>query len=87
VVSVRVCAYQFLTYNSSGINSFGKRTVQPDGCLHSEQIDTLFISVGGQEGGLREGGVVWGRRPKTDVTVSQASHPCESSCPKAPTHF
>jgi len=28
------------------------RTVQADSCLNSEQIDTLFISVGGQEGGL-----------------------------------
>ena len=26
------------------------RTVQADSCLNSEQIDTLFISVGGQEG-------------------------------------
>jgi len=54
VVSARACAYQFLPYNSSGINLFGKRTVQADSCLHSEQIDTL-ISGGGQEGGL-EGG-------------------------------
>ena len=30
----------------------GKRTVQADSCLHSEQIYTLFISVGGQKGGL-----------------------------------
>jgi hypothetical protein len=54
VVSARACTYQFLPYNSSGINLFGKRTVQADSCLHSEQIDTL-ISGGGQEGGL-EGG-------------------------------
>jgi len=32
------------------------RTVQADSCLNSEQIDTLFISVGGQEGGLGGGG-------------------------------
>ena len=38
------------------------RTVQADSCLISEQIDTLFISVGGQEGGL--GGGVLGRRRK-----------------------
>jgi len=31
------------------------RTVQVDSCLNSEQIDTLFISVGGQEGGLGRG--------------------------------
>jgi hypothetical protein len=31
--------------------------------LNSEQIDTLFISVGGQEGGL--GGGIMGRRPKS----------------------
>jgi len=31
------------------------RTVQADSCLDSEQIDTLFISVGGQEGGLGGG--------------------------------
>jgi hypothetical protein len=40
------------------------RTVQADSCLNSEQIDTLFISVGGQEGGVGGGGVILGRRPK-----------------------
>ena len=25
--------------------------MQADSCLHSEQIDTLFSNVGGQEGG------------------------------------
>ena len=30
------------------------RTVQTDSCLNSEQIDTLFMSVGGQEGGFGE---------------------------------
>jgi hypothetical protein len=34
------------------------RTVQADSCLNSEQFVTLFISVGGQEGGLG-GGVFW----------------------------
>ena len=29
---------------------FGKRTVQADSSLHSEQIDTLFVSVGGHFG-------------------------------------
>ena len=38
----------------------GKRTVQADSCLHSEQIDTLFISVGGQEGVWR----IWAGGPK-----------------------
>ena len=28
------------------------RTVQADSCSNYEQIDTLFMSVGGQEGGL-----------------------------------
>ena len=32
------------------------KTVQADSCLNSEQIDALFISVGGQEGGLGGGG-------------------------------
>jgi hypothetical protein len=27
------------------------RNVQADSCLNSEQIDTLFVSVGGKEGG------------------------------------
>jgi hypothetical protein len=42
-----------LLYSSSGIKSFGTRTVQTDSCLNSEQIDTLLLpfSVGGQEGG------------------------------------
>ena len=31
--------------------------MQADSCLNSEQIDTLFFSVGGQEGGLGGGGV------------------------------
>ena len=36
--------------------TFGMRTVQADSCLNSEQIDTLFISVGGQEGYFLRGG-------------------------------
>jgi len=32
------------------------RTVQAEGCLNFKQIDTLFISVKGQEGGLGGGG-------------------------------
>ena len=54
VVSARPCAYQFSSYSSSGIKLFSMKTVQADSCLNSEQIDTLFISVGGQEG-------AWGR--------------------------
>jgi hypothetical protein len=64
VVSARACANQFLPYSSSGIALFGMRTVQADSCLNSEQIETLFISVGGQEEVL-EGGVILGRSPKT----------------------
>ena len=52
VVSARARANQFLPCSSSGIAIFGMRTVQADSCLNSDQIDTLFISVGGQEGGL-----------------------------------
>ena len=58
MVSARACANQFLPYSSSGIAEFGMRTVQADSCLKSEQIDTLFISAGGQEGGFG-GGVFW----------------------------
>ena len=64
LVSARACAYQFLPYSSSGIALFGIRTVQADSCLKSEQIDTLFISAGGREGGLGGGGGVLGRKPK-----------------------
>ena len=56
VVSARACTYQDLPYNSSGINLFGMRTVQADSCLNSEQIDTLFFNVRGQEGGVWGGG-------------------------------
>ena len=51
--------------NSSGIKIIDMRAVQADSCLNSEQNDTLFISVGGQEGGLGEaGGGILGRRTK-----------------------
>ena len=56
----------FFPCNSSGIATFGMRTVQADSCLSSEKIDTLFISVGGQEGGWG-GGVILGQRPKIDT--------------------
>ena len=56
VVSARACANHFLPCSSSGIALFGMRTVQADSCLNSEQIDAIFISVGGQEGGLGGGG-------------------------------
>ena len=51
MVSTRACANQF----SSGIELINMRTVQTDRCLNSEQTDTLFISGGGQEGGLGGG--------------------------------
>jgi len=63
VVSARACANQFLPCSSSGIALLGMRSVQADSCLNSEQIDTLFISVGGQEGGLRGGGAFWAGGP------------------------
>jgi len=42
VVSSKACAYQFLPYNSSGIKSSGKRTVQTESCLIYEQIDLVL---------------------------------------------
>ena len=60
VVSARACANQFLPCSSSGIALIGMIIVQADSCLNSEQIDTLFISVGGQEGGLGRGGGYFG---------------------------
>ena len=64
--SVQECDHQFLPYSSSGITLFGKRIVHADSCLNPEQIDTLFISVGGQQGGFggAGGGGILGRRPK-----------------------
>jgi len=56
VVSARAWANQFLPCSSSGAAIFGMKTVQADSCLNSEQIDTLFISVVGQEGGFEVGG-------------------------------
>jgi hypothetical protein len=55
VVSARACVNQFLPYSLSGIALFGMRTVQADSCLNSDRIDTLFISVRGQEGALGGG--------------------------------
>jgi hypothetical protein len=52
MVSARACAHQSLPYNSSSINVFGKKTVQADSCLHSEQIDTLLLVWGYQKGVL-----------------------------------
>ena len=57
--SVQECAQtSFFAVNSSGIAIFGMRTVQAVSCLSSEQIDTLFISVGGQEGFGEGGGYI-----------------------------
>jgi len=50
VVSVIACANQFCPLNSSGIKLSGKRTVQTDSCLNSEQNGTLLISVGVRKG-------------------------------------
>jgi hypothetical protein len=47
------------------------RTVQADSCFNSEQIDTLFISVGGQEGGWG-GGSFWAGGPKS-------AHDCQKN--------
>jgi hypothetical protein len=40
------------------------RTVQADSCLISEQIDTLLICEGGQEGGFGGGETFWAGGPK-----------------------
>jgi hypothetical protein len=69
VVSARACANQFLPYSSSGIAIFGMRTVQADSCLNSEQIDTLFISVGGRKGGWGGGGFFGPEAQNLHVTV------------------
>jgi len=58
VVSARVCAYNFLAYNSSGIKLFDMRTVHADSCLNSEQIDRKGGGFGGWV-------VILGRRPKS----------------------
>ena len=50
--------------NSSGITLFGMRTVQVDSCFDSEQIDTLFVGVGGKEGDPGGWVVILGRRPE-----------------------
>jgi len=65
VVSARACANQFLPYNSPGIKLIDMRAVQADSCLNSEKIDTLFISVGGQEGDLGGGWSFWAGGPKS----------------------
>ena len=64
MVSARACVNQFLPYSLSGIALFGMRTVQADSCLNSDRIDTLFISVRGQEGALGGGGVIFGQMSK-----------------------
>jgi len=64
VVGARACANQLLPYSSSGIALFGMRTVQADSCSNSEQIETLFISGGGQEGGWGGGGAFWAGGPE-----------------------
>jgi len=70
VVSARAYTNQFLPCNSSGIAIFGMRTVQADSCLISEQIDTLLISVGSQEGFFLGGGGHFGpEAPKMHMTV------------------
>jgi len=54
---VQECAQTSCPCNSSGVAIFGMRTVHADSCLNSEQIDTLFISVGVGKGFLGGGGV------------------------------
>ena len=77
VVSARACTYHFLPYNSSGIKLSGKRTVQTGSCLNPEHIDTLFISVGGQEGVLVGGGHFGPEAQTLHLTVRNF---CYASC-------
>jgi len=86
VVSTRACANQFLLFSSSGIALFGMRTVQADSCLISEQIDTLLICEGGQEGGFGGGGDILGRRPKKCTWVS-GIYFIAPSCPNTQSHI
>jgi hypothetical protein len=60
---VQECDHQFLPYSSSGITLLGMRTVQAGSCLNSEQIDTLFVSVGFRKG-VEGGGAFWAGGPK-----------------------
>jgi hypothetical protein len=55
VVSARAYENHCLPYSSSGIASFGVRTVQADSCSNYEQIDTLFFSVEVRKGVLGNG--------------------------------
>ena len=43
--------------------------MQADSCLSSEQNDTLFISVGGQEGGFGGGGHFGPEAQRMHMTV------------------
>ena len=69
VISAGACPHRVLPYSSSGITSFGMKNVQANRCLDSEQIDTLFISVGGQEGGFGGRGHFEPEAPNWHVTV------------------
>ena len=69
-VQERAQTNYLLPYCSSGNALFGLITVQADSCLNSEQIDTLFISVGGQEEGFGGWVVILGRRPKIWTCLS-----------------
>jgi len=87
VVSARACANQFKPSGSSSIalfDLFGMKTVQADSCLMPEQIDTLFISVGGGRG-VGGGGVILGLRPRIYTCMSWiVFDPLESSKEKEP---
>jgi len=69
VVNARACANQCLPYNSSRMKIIDMRTVQADSCLNSEQNDTLFSSMGGQEEGLGRGGHLGSEAQNLHVTV------------------
>ena len=48
--SVQERAQTSLPYSLSGIALIAMKTLQADSCFNSDQIDTLFISVGGHFG-------------------------------------
>jgi len=69
VVSARAYAYQFLSYNSSR-NCYPEMiSRQINTRLDSVQNDTLFIYVGGQEGGFGGWVVILGQRPEINLDV------------------
>ena len=65
------CVHIRLCQNSSGIKLSGMGgTVQAYRCLNSEQIDTLFTSVGVQSTGVQGVGNYFGPEAKINTRLS-----------------